>query len=231
MSFLHLLNDFQGHTASQMNPEFSLLTYTTCEKYKEVITIYNELFPANERQPLDVIEERIVTGKAILLVAKVEGCVVGFAILWNFANSNFALLDYLAVDNRWRNKKIGTALMNEIKRMSINWGKNLILEIEHPSEGDNCEDREKRLRFYLDNGALILNKVPYMLPSLDGTNSTSMILMAIPVTEQICYSGSEIKRLIQLLYSSVYNKDSDDNELQAFINLVPETVILTNRLE
>ncbi len=214
-----------------MNPEFCLLAHTNCENYKEVITIYTDIFPANERQSLQVIEERIVTGKSVFLVAKAEGCVVGFAILWNFANSNFALLDYLAVDNRWRNKKIGTALMNEIKRMSINWGKDLILEIEHPSEGDNCEDRKNRLRFYLDNGASILNKVPYILPALDGTSSTSMILMAIPGTERNCYSGNEIKCLIQLLYSSVYNKGFDDKELQLFINLVPETVVLTNRME
>lgn len=214
-----------------MNLEFRLLTDTKSRKYKEAIAIYLDLFPANERQSVDVIDERIVSGKTELLIAEINDSVVGFAILWNFENLDFALLDYFAVDRNLHGAGIGSGLMQEVKKRVAAWGKGLIIEIERPGEGDNSLMREKRLRFYLQSGALILNNVPYLLPALDGTFATAMLLMAIPHIPQNSYSGKEIKALIQTIYARAYKKESDDEELQSFIHLVPEKVELTTAWE
>lgn len=210
-----------------MNPEFSLLINTNSSKFDEVLVIYRDVFPASERQPIDVLKDRIVSGKTILLLAEVKECVVGFAMLWNFEHSDFALLDYLGVRKDWQAMKIGQKIMNEVKCLSLGWNKDLILEIERPGEGDNREDRERRLRFYQQSGALILNNVQYLLPALDGTVPTDMLLMAIPNTPQNFYSGKEVKALIQTIYALVYKKESDSEELQSFIHCIPEKVELT----
>jgi len=207
--------------------EFSLLTDTNSRKYKEAIAIFLDLFPANERQSVNVIEERIVSGKIELLIAEINDSVAGFAILWNFEDLDFALLDYLATDRNLHGSGIGSALMLEVKRRVAAWNKDLIIEIECPGEGDNQVWREKRLHFYLQNGALILKNVPYLLPALDGTVPTAMLLMAIPHIQKNSYSGKEIKAVIQTIYARAYKKESDDEELQSFIHLVPEKVELT----
>jgi len=214
-----------------MNPEFSLLTNTNSSKFEEVLAIYLDVFPASERQCVDVVKERIASGKTILLIAEVNECVVGFAILWNLEHSDFALLDYLGVDRKLQQMGIGPAIMDEVKRMSSNWGKDLILEIEHPGEGDNREDRKRRLRFYLKSGALILKDVPYLLPALDGTVPTAMLLLTIPTAEKKFYSGAEITALIRDIYGRVYKKESDDADLQLFIHLIPERIELTTVCE
>lgn len=210
-----------------MNLEFSTLTHTNTSKFEEVLAIYLDVFPASERQPADVLSERIASGKTILLIAEVEECVMGFAIIWNFEHSDFALLDYLGVHKDWQAMKIGRKVMDEVKRVLSGWGKDLIMEIERPGEGDNREDRLRRLRFYLQNGAFILKDVPYLLPALDGTVPTSMLLLTIPKVEKTAYSGAEIKALIQDIYARVYKKEANDADLQSFIHLIPEKIELT----
>lgn len=210
-----------------MSPEFSLLTNTSSSKFDEVLAIYLDVFPASERQPVDVLSERIASGKTILLIAEVKECVVGFAVIWNFEHLDFALLDYLGVHKDWQAMKIGRKVMDEVKRFLSGWGKDLIMEIERPGEGDNREDRLRRLRFYLQNGAFILKDVPYLLPALDGTVPTSMLLLTIPQVEKNVYSGAEIKALIQDIYARVYKKEPDDADLQSFIHLIPEKIELT----
>lgn len=214
-----------------MNLKFSLLTDTNSGLFQEVLSIYQDMFPASERQPLDVVKERIDSGKTVLLIAELNDHVVGFAVLWNFDRSDFALLDYLAVDEKWRNLKIGSAIMAVIKQMASDWGKDLILEIERPGEGCNQLEREKRLRFYLQNGSSILKDVLYLLPALDGTVPTAMLLLATPVAEKEFYSGEEITALIREMYAQVYRKETDDGDLQSFIYLIPEQVELTTAWE
>ena len=214
-----------------MNLKFSKLTDTSSHKFEEVLTIYIDLFPSSERQPPDVVKERIDSGKTVLFIAEIENEVVGFAILWNFDRSDFALLDYLAVDEKWRTLKIGSAIMEQIRRIALNWGKDLILEIELPGEGDNRLVCEKRLRFYLQNGALILKDVPYQLPTLDGTVPTAMLLLAIPIAKTKFYSKEKVTAIIREMYAQVYRKETTDAGLQSFIHLMPEQVELTTAWE
>ena len=204
-----------------------MLKDTNGKEFSDVLAIYEELFPSNERQPVDVFEKRIMTGQTELLIVTEEKQALGFAVLWNFTYSNFALLDYFAVNRKRQGAGIGTILMQEVKKQVTGWGKDLIIEIERPGEGDNLLMREKRLRFYLQSGARILNNVPYLLPTLDGTVPTAMLLMAIQQIPQKFYSGNEIKAVIQTIYARAYKKESDSEELQSFIHLVPEKVELT----
>jgi GNAT superfamily N-acetyltransferase len=213
-----------------MNLEFCFLKDKTSDRYKAVVAIYLDLFPVNERQPLAVFEERITSGKTELLIAVNESRVLGFAVLWNFEQSDFALLDYLAVDKNWQGRRVGYGLMQEIVRKAASWGKDLVIEIERPGEGKNQRERENRLQFYLRNDARILNKVSYLLPAFDGSNPVPMVLMVVQQKGKAHYSGKEIKALIQHIYSLVYQKTENDAALLSCILTVPETVELTNVL-
>jgi len=211
-----------------MNVKFSLLKDTNGKEFSDILAIYEELFPNNERQPNDVFAKRIVSGQTELLIATDETQTLGFAVLWNFTYSNFALLDYFGVKKGLQNSGIGTRMMQNVLRIAKKWNKDLVLEVERPGEGENLEEREKRLRFYLKNGALILQNVPYRLPSLDNSVPIPMILMTVPLTLTTHYSGTQIKALIEQIYRAVYNRTCDDKVLQSFIRDIPETIELTN---
>lgn len=210
-----------------MTVKFSKLKETGGALFEEVASVYEELFPENERQPLETIKTRIDSRKTELLLALYENRVVGFAITWSFEQSAFALLDYLAVHRDWQGKGVGPALMDEVRQSAKEQSKDLILEIERPGEGENQQQRAARLRFYLRCGAFILRDVPYLLPALQGTVPTPMILMTIPANTSAEYSGQTIKQLIRQIYLEVYNRNGDDKLLHSFIHSVPEIVELT----
>jgi Predicted acetyltransferase len=211
----------------KMTIQFRKLTDTDQVLLEEVASIYEDLFPENERQPLETIKNRIDSHKTELLLALNEDRVVGFAITWSFEQSAFALLDYLAVHRDWHRKGVGPALMDEVKQSAKKQNKDLILEIERPGEGENQQQRAGRLRFYIRCGAFILRDVPYLLPALQGTVPTPMILMTIPANTSAEYSGQTIKELIRQIYLEVYNRGRDDKLLHSFIHSVPEKVELT----
>ena len=210
-----------------MKLQFTTLTNTNHTKFREVVSIYEDSFPANERQPLEIFEERVSAGKTELIVAEQNDQVMGFVVIWDFNSMANGFIDYLAVSSKFRSKGIGRQLLKFVCQKARSSGKDLIIETEYPGEGENMAERERRLQFYLNNGAFILGQVPYILPSLNNTSNTKMLLLVIPAENRQAYPGTEIKKLIKLIYSEVYQKPADDKLMLSFINQIPETAFLT----
>ena len=71
-------------------------------EFIEAINIYLDSFPANERQPVSLIKDRIENGQSKLHLGYKNKKIVCIALLWHFRDSDFVLLDYLAVDKKYR---------------------------------------------------------------------------------------------------------------------------------
>ena len=194
--------------------------------------IYNASFPSNERHAESAILKRIEEGRSSLFAGRYSGEIVCMALLWEFRrNESFVLLDYIAVVPTYRDKKIGSVFLAYIAKLIMQNNKSLLLEVEDPEFGNNKEERENRIAYYLRNNALILKDVKYMLPSLDNTYPTDMLLMVIGLSSQIKLNGNQVKLLIEELYEFLYLKSKDDALLNSFIHLIPENVTLTNSLK
>jgi hypothetical protein len=198
--------------------------------YQDAMQIYFDSFPPNERQPLSKIAVRVAAGKSLLFVGTLNSEVIAMALLWDFNNSPFTLLDYMAVAEKSRNQSYGTNFFNILTDQIKHFQKHLIIEVEHPSFGENRAQRNNRILFYLKNGAYLMNNVPYVLPTLDGTNSTDMLLMIAPKYREGELKKSVIIELITRLYTEVYEKPIDEPQLNQIINQVPAQIDLINTL-
>lgn len=198
--------------------------------YKDATRIYVDSFPQNERQPLAKIEDRVKKGKSLLFVGVLDGHVISIALLWDLRNSIFTLLDYMAVAEKYRNQSYGSYFFNILIDQIKHFQKYLIMEVEHPLFGENKTQRRKRILFYLKNGAYLMNNVPYILPTLNGTNSTDMLLMIAPKYHDGELIKSTIIELITRLYTEVYEKPIDDPQLDQIINQLPAQIDLINTL-
>lgn len=192
--------------------------------------IYQEGFPSNERQTLSKIAERVEGGKSQLLVGILNDEVVVMALLWNFMDSPFELLDYLAVKEGFRGKQLGAKMFRFLLEKATQNNRFLILEVEHPQKGFNTAQRQKRVQFYLNNGAYLLSNVPYILPSLDGTAPTEMQLMMAPQPTPQVIEPETIKNLIARLYLEIYEKPQGDSGLASLIETIPSKILVTNTL-
>jgi hypothetical protein len=74
--------------------KFLVVSDTTSPEFAEVIEIYLQAFPENERQPLDKIKRRVATKEYSLFVLKRGNIVVGFSLLYGFDDLRFGLSDY-----------------------------------------------------------------------------------------------------------------------------------------
>lgn len=130
------------------------------EKFKkEVYSYYLEIFPEDERKPLELIKssyEKHYT-KIIEIIYKNE--MVGFMLLNRVKDNGYAVLDYLAILPQYRNSKFGTkALQILLEQEKENSG--IFIEIEKVGLGNSEEEnllREKRKNFYEKIGFKKLN--------------------------------------------------------------------------
>jgi len=187
--------------------------------FKEVIEIYNNSFPENERNPLEKIVKRITQKSSKLYGYILDNHIIAFAFLAELEN-NYILLDYFAVKKEYQGKGIGSRVIDLI--ISSLKNKTLILEVENPEFGEDWILRKKRVEFYQKKGIKILKNVKYILPPLDNSdNYTEMILMIFNNNQDdIKISNSEIINLISDIYSKIYNRQNNDIYLIQIIRTI-----------
>ncbi len=195
------------------------------------LSIYREAFPPNEKQPEQIICERVEKKKSVLYCLKYNSKIVGITLLWDFKNSKFQLLDYFAIIEEQRKIGMGSFFFKEISNLVNQTGKRLIMEVEHPAYGNNKSERKRRIDFYIKNGSFILNHVPYILPPLDGTIPTEMFLLIAPGSEGEVFNRTQIIDLINRIYLELYERDKNDFLLNKFIDKLSEEIILTTNYE
>jgi len=126
---------------------------------KEVYSYYLDIFPEDERKPLELLQssyERHYT-KIIEILYKNE--IVGFMVLNRVKDKGYAVLDYLAILPQYRNNKLGTkALQMLLEQEKDNRG--IFIEIEKVGLGKDAEEnllRANRKNFYEKLGFKKLN--------------------------------------------------------------------------
>jgi GNAT superfamily N-acetyltransferase len=193
--------------------EFTEVTNVENPDFDLAMDIYAEAFPANERQPINVVKERVKNGLNQIYVGRIGNDIVFMALLWPLKNTDFILLDYMATNSAHRGKNIGSLFLQARHRDLEENKKYFIMEVEDPEFGDNKEERERRLAFYKKNGAKELKGVNYILPALQGHKATEMILMILPNYDQGKIPANIVKNLITQIYKELYNREANGTVL------------------
>ena len=185
------------------------LKYVGMNEFKEdVYSYYLEIFPEDERKPLELIQssyEEQYT-KIIEIIHKSE--IVGFMLLNRVKEKGYCVLDYLAILPQYRNSKFGTkALQLLLEQEKENKG--VFIEVEKPGLGRDKEEnllRERRTNFYEKIGFKKLNfdlllfdvmYVPYLYSKIND-DECIIINEILNIYESI--SGKErIKRNCKIL--------------------------------
>lgn len=126
---------------------------------KEVYSYYLEIFPEDERKPLELIQLSYEKQYTKIMKVLYKSEMVGFMVLNRVKEKGYAVLDYLAILPQYRNSKFGTkALQILLEQEKENSG--IFIEIEKVGLGKDTEEnllREKRKQFYEKVGFKKLN--------------------------------------------------------------------------
>lgn len=209
-----------------MSIKFIHVTDLNNHHTEQAFAIYRKSFPANERQKEEVVWQRLNSGTEELFAGLKDDEVISMGLVFNLSNSGFVLLDYVAVSEHERRSGTGTLFVQYLVQYYYQSDKQMILEVEDPSDGKNLEERQRRVNFYRALGAKYLQDVHYVLPALDGTTSTTMILMIFTQGNFSAVPRSEVEKLLLDLYEQVYNKNADDPLVLDVIQRLPKIIKL-----
>ena len=117
---------------------------------KEVYPYYIEIFPEEERKPLNIIQSAYVKQYMKIIEILYKNEFVGFMLLNRTKDNGYVVLDYIAILPLYRNNKFGTeSLKILLKQEEKNSG--VFIEIEKIGLGKTKEaniEREKRKKFW-----------------------------------------------------------------------------------
>ena len=225
-----LTRDSQGNstTPHPVAPMLSFLEISTVAHphFAAAIEIYCNAFPDNEKHPVSRIRERVADGRSRLHVALRDDQVVFMALLWPLRGTDFILLDYMATRADQRRRGIGSAFLQHLAEPLRNSNQRLIMEVENAEHGTNTAQRQSRIAFYRRNGARLLQGLRYVLPPLQGDQTTEMNLMMYPAYPGNSLAGATAKQLIVKIYEELYERTINDPLLNSFINDIPPTITL-----
>lgn len=208
--------------------EFQQIQNIDHPDFEVAIALYEQTFPAYERVPVAWIQESILAKKAQLWVGYYQQELALMSILYTLPSKDFILLVYLATVPHLRNIKIGSQFLNYIIDFVKNQSKTLVLEVEHPDFGEDRELKQRRVGFYQRLGAKKLQNILYILPALDGTKTTEMLLMVIPYEHNLeKLNQTIVKQLIQELYQVVYRRPTND-PIFNWIENIKDDILLTD---
>ncbi len=108
---------------------------------KFILDLYQNAFPDNERKPFSLIERKASMGEMEILLIREERKRIGFAIV-AYAE-HLVLLDYFAIDERWRDQGYGTMALELLEGLYSD--RQMFLEIEKAEEPPRCTRRQDDL--------------------------------------------------------------------------------------
>lgn len=124
----------------------------------EIRTLYESSFPENERMPFErILKKRDEGVMRLISVEDESGALIGFANITLCLDA--LVLNYLAIDEKERNKGYGTAVIKELKTRYPE--RSIVIDIEDDGvPADNTEQRIRRRIFYEGLGFFAM---PYRL--------------------------------------------------------------------
>lgn len=160
----------------------------TRKKLSRIFSAYESTFPADERRDENQFLALLENPDSFIFAVKSQDDFVGYVILWKL--SDFYFLEHFEVFEEFRNLKLGSQILTEVKEKFDN----IVLESE-PSHLD--EMAERRINFYLRNGFSIISD-DYIQPSY-GPGKSSMNLFVMSN-----FQVENVKNIEKELHTKVY---------------------------
>ncbi|MCD7956084.1 MAG: N-acetyltransferase [Lachnospiraceae bacterium] len=116
-------------------------------------------FPRNERRPFSAMEKMTKAGKYVSYGLYGEDGLQAYACYILLEDENYALLDYFAVIPVLRGHGIGSEFLRKLNEF-VPVEKGTFVEAESPDSAKDAKEalnRQKRIDFYLSNGAVMTN--------------------------------------------------------------------------
>jgi GNAT superfamily N-acetyltransferase len=176
--------------------------------------IYDDAFPANEREPPNVIVKSLEMGAGQAFAARVNDETIAIATTHLLKDPPAVFLIYLATMKGLRGRGCGGELLEyawKTGRQTL-FAQGLqatgfVAEVDAPNESDNIDERrvrERRIAFFARHGAELSPRA-YTQPAVDGTHTVPMRLVFRPAEEPDNPDSLFTDALVRAIYFEKYH--------------------------
>jgi len=205
------------------------------ESFRQLYAIYAASIAAREQKSESAIAAMIGEPAYQVWVAKADGLVRGFSVLFLPAGGGFALLEYMAVAPDQRNHGTGAELFRQtVARALAPDGRRLPVVLEVDSDREASTDRALRSRreqFYRRLGCRRIAGLRYLMP-LAGEGSPPEMDLFVYRDEPpggLAWNEvarSQVRQWLETIYRDVYHCPPNDPRLAQMVAALPDPVPL-----
>ncbi len=197
---------------------YGLLTGET--SFAELYEIYMQSMPASERKDRAGLAAMCGRADYRVLVAERANRVIGFSILFVPPGENFSLLEYLAVEAKFRSEGVGA----ELFRRCVDPDRTMLLEVD--SAGEDMGAVMRREQFYRRLGCLKVDGLRYLLPLRSSGAPPEMGMLARAPQALMPLRKGVLEDWLKVIYQQVYGCAADDPRIAAMLAGVEDPVRL-----
>lgn len=215
------------------NLKFTTFDTSNTHQFETFYKIYYDSIEKSEQKPKEKIQQLCQRSDYLIRLLYSESELNGFTLSYLNFESQFALLEYMAVDQSKRSAGYGTDLLNdlaaELQKKKVNW---LAMEVDSPYQSSaDQKNRIRRVEFYKRNRAREVEGLNYILPLPNAPADLEMkiLLRQIQSPEVDVIDTQSLKNMIQSLYVNVYSCEPTDPRLKRMFSDLPKALKLKER--
>ncbi len=207
--------------------EVILLSKCSSQQFDKIYAIYEKSFPLSEQKSKEFFRTLFEREDYSIFICQNQDEIEGFTIFYTPLSLDFILLEYMAINGNIRSKGLGSKLFQySISQLHKFDTKPILIEIDSTKDDSkNCAMNNKRADFYRKNSCKIVENFDYILGLKSEYRASKMELMVyFPNKKHI--EKKSLKRYIQEIYSNVYNRSHDDEDIEKMFENLDENLIL-----
>lgn len=186
----------------------------------QMLSIYRDAIEPSEQKTADTVANVLTDKRYIVLVARGEGGVRGFAILFVPPGDDFWLLEYIATSVR--SQGLGGRLFQAAIGAAFDRNSHAVGVFEVDQSGgavSEHNDQISRLRFYARLGCRRIEGLNYILPLETAGVPPPMMLLVHGLDGQTEVGRERVRGWLSTIYRDVYGCPADDPRIDAMLSL------------
>jgi GNAT superfamily N-acetyltransferase len=195
--------------------------------FKALYTIYRESIDPREQKSEAQLAAMVLRPNYLFLMLQDDHRMVGFSISFVALEEPFCLLEYLAVDESYRGRGVGSELFRETVSAIHRQRSVILLEVDsdrEPSAGQ--ELRRRRQNFYRRLGCRRVAGCAYILP-LPGARPPPAMDLFMHVREPMSViPRAQLRHWVEVIYRDVYGCSANDPRIEMMLDGVADPVVL-----
>ncbi|MDE3147883.1 MAG: GNAT family N-acetyltransferase [Acidobacteriota bacterium] len=200
---------------------------STEPEFAELVRIYSEAHPASERKSVAMLSSMVERPEYLFQVVSQANQVLGFAIVLCFVDSDACLLEYMAVERKWRSRGIGKFLFTELVKLQEISERYLLAEVDSDkAETADKKDRTRRKDFYRRLGCREIEKICYIMPQVSSALPPAMDLLVYRRMLPDSIERTDLRKWLQSCYVQVYGKAESDPRIETMLKDLPAVLRL-----